>query len=43
VVHIYFLVEVRDRFLVAFQWLWDYLTYQRGARLITEVSRDDPR
>jgi NADH dehydrogenase len=43
VVHIYFLVEVRDRFIVAFQWLWEYVTYQRGARLITEVRRDDPR
>jgi len=43
VVHIYFLVEVRDRFVVAFTWLWDYVTYQRGARLITEVRRDDPR
>ena len=37
VVHIYFLIEVRDRFIVAFTWLWDYLTFQRGARLITEV------
>ena len=43
VVHIYFLVNVRDRFIVAFQWLWDYVTFQRGARLITEVRRDDPR
>src|ERR1700722_13508931 len=43
VVHIYFLIEVRDRFIVAFTWLWDYVTYQRGARLITEVRRDDPR
>jgi NADH:quinone reductase (non-electrogenic) len=42
-VHIYFLVGVRDRFIVAFTWLWDYVTYQRGARLITEVRRDDPR
>ena len=42
-IHIYFLVEVRDRFVVAFTWLWDYVTYQRGARLITEVRRDDPR
>jgi NADH dehydrogenase len=37
VVHIYFLIGVRDRFIVAFTWLWDYLTFQRGARLITEV------
>jgi NADH:quinone reductase (non-electrogenic) len=36
-VHIYFLIGVRDRFMVAFTWLWDYLTFQRGARLITEV------
>ncbi len=37
VVHIYFLIEARDRFIVAFTWLWDYVTFQRGARLITEV------
>lgn len=36
-VHIYFLIGVRDRFIVAFTWLWDYITFQRGARLITEV------
>jgi len=42
-VHVYFLVEVRERFIVAFAWLWEYLTFQRGARLITEVRRDDPR
>ena len=36
-VHIYFLIEVRDRFIVAFTWLWDYVTFQRGARLITRV------
>ena len=37
VVHIFFLIETRDRLIVAFNWLWDYLTFQRGARLITEV------
>jgi NADH dehydrogenase len=35
-VHIYFLIGVRNRFVVAFTWAWDYLTFQRGARLITE-------
>jgi Cation efflux family len=25
-VHIYFLIEARDRFIVAFTWLWDYVT-----------------
>ena len=33
--HIYFLIGFRNRFVVAIDWLWSYLTYQRGARLIT--------
>jgi NADH dehydrogenase len=37
VAHIYFLIGLRNRFIVAFTWLWDYVTFQRGARLITEV------
>jgi NADH dehydrogenase len=37
VAHIYFLIGLRHRFAVAFTWLWDYLTFQRGARLITRV------
>ncbi len=37
VAHIYFLIGLRHRFIVAFTWLWDYLTFQRGARLITEI------
>lgn len=35
VAHIYFLVGVPSPFIVAFRWLWEYLTYGRGARLIT--------
>jgi NADH dehydrogenase len=42
-VHIYFLIGVRDRFIVAFTWLWDYLTFQRGARLITQVPPAERR
>ena len=34
-VHIFFLIGFRNRFLVITQWAWAYLTYQRGARLIT--------
>jgi ABC transporter substrate binding protein len=30
---VYFLIEARDRFIVAFTWLWDYVTFQRGAAL----------
>ncbi len=36
VAHIYFLIGLRNRFIVAFSWFWSYLTFQRGARLITE-------
>jgi NADH:ubiquinone reductase (H+-translocating) len=34
-VHIYFLIGFRNRAIVMFQWAWSYLTFQRGARLIT--------
>jgi NADH dehydrogenase len=34
-VHIFFLIGFRNRFIVMFQWAWSYLTYERGARLIT--------
>jgi len=41
--HIYFLVGFRNRMAVAVDWLWSYLTYQRGARLITgEEMRMSP-
>jgi NADH dehydrogenase len=36
-VHIYFLIGLRNRFVVAITWLWSYMTFKRGARLITEV------
>jgi NADH:ubiquinone reductase (H+-translocating) len=39
VVHILNLIGFRNRVLVALQWLWDYLTFQRGARLITGATR----
>jgi len=34
-VHILFLIGFRNRILVMFEWAWSYLTWQRGARLIT--------
>jgi len=37
VAHIYFLIGLRNRIVVAFTWIWNYLTLQRGARLITET------
>jgi NADH dehydrogenase len=38
-VHIYFLIGLRNRFVVALNWLWSYLTFQRGARLIGVAPR----
>jgi NADH dehydrogenase FAD-containing subunit len=35
IAHIYFLIDFRSRLVVALQWLWSYMTYRRGARLIT--------
>jgi NADH dehydrogenase len=34
-VHIYFLIGFRNRVAVLLDWIWAYLTFQRGARLIT--------
>jgi len=34
-VHIYGLIGFRSRFVVALSWLWAYLTWERGTRLIT--------
>jgi NADH dehydrogenase len=39
VIHIYFLIGLRRRFIVALQWLWSYVTFQRGARLIGVAPR----
>ncbi len=37
VIHIAYLIGFRNRLIVLIQWAWAYFTYQRGARLITEV------
>lgn len=34
-VHVYLLIGFENRLLVSIQWVWHYLTYERGARLIT--------
>jgi NADH dehydrogenase len=35
VAHVWYLIGFRSRVVVSFEWLWSYLTRQRGARLIT--------
>ncbi|HEU5059254.1 MAG TPA: NAD(P)/FAD-dependent oxidoreductase [Kofleriaceae bacterium] len=38
-IHVFFLIGFRSRLLVMFSWAWSYLTFQRGARLITGEPR----
>ena len=41
--HIWFLIGFRSRLAVTINWLWNYLTYQRSARLITgEIDERGP-
>jgi NADH dehydrogenase len=37
-IHVYLLVGFQHRFMVAMQWLWRYVTYERGSRLIAETT-----
>ncbi|WP_188409420.1 NAD(P)/FAD-dependent oxidoreductase [Agaricicola taiwanensis] len=41
-IHVYFLIGLRYRIGVAWKWAWDYLSVQRGARLITRSVKDEP-
>ena len=46
VAHIYFLIGFRNRLVVATNWAWSYITFQRGSRIITGLyarSFDDMR
>jgi NADH dehydrogenase len=38
VAHIYFLIGLRNRFIVALNWAWSYITFERGSRLITGLD-----
>ena len=42
VLHLMFLIGFRNRFVVAFQWFVYFITYQRGARLITFQDSSSP-
>jgi len=43
IVHISFLIGFGNKFLVAFQWVWSYLTRKRGARLVTWYQKEEDR
>lgn len=38
--HVYFLIGFRNRLFVVLHWLWSYLTWQRGVRLIMHRDVD---
>jgi NADH dehydrogenase len=38
IIHVYLLIGFEKRLLVSIQWVWRYLTYERGARLITGAT-----
>ncbi len=42
-VHVYLLVGFENRLQVVGHWLWSYLTYERGARLIMPDAADRPK
>jgi NADH:ubiquinone reductase (H+-translocating) len=39
-IHVLYLVGFRNRLMVLIQWAWAYTTYQRGARLISEIDKE---
>ena len=43
IIHVYLLVGFEHRLLVAIQWLWQYVFYEHGARLIVENPKHPPQ
>jgi len=41
-VHVFFLIGFRNRFVVLFEWAYSYITFRRGARLITGETAEHP-
>ncbi len=41
VIHIFFLIGFRNRFRVFGEWVWHYITFKRGVRLITKKDDSD--
>ncbi len=42
-IHVFFLVSFRNRLFVMLSWAWSYVTFRRGARLITAPAPMEPR
>lgn len=41
--HVFYLIGFRNRLLTMLEWAWAYVTFSRGARLITGISERAPR
>lgn len=41
-IHIFYLIGFRNRLLVLISWAWSYLTFRRGARIITGIPASPP-
>jgi NADH dehydrogenase len=39
--HIYFLIGFRNRLIVMLDWAWAYFTFERSARVVAEMPRQD--
>lgn len=42
-IHVFFLIGFHNRFVVMFNWAWQYLTWKRGARLITHTDNSEQK
>jgi NADH dehydrogenase len=42
-VHLVFLIGFRNRAVVLVNWAWNYLTWDRGSRIILEIDTPDDR
>lgn len=40
-IHIYFLIGFRNRFMVFINWIWSYLTFTKGSRIITNYIKEE--
>jgi len=40
-IHLFFLIGFRNRFFVMVEWAWAYITYNHGARLITDTAEHE--
>lgn len=41
-IHVFYIIVFDSRVVIVFQWAYDYLTFNRGARLITGTDRHHP-